>query len=105
MKSRNEELSLQDNMHPLQLLLLQRFRSYLTFNSAEDEWKWFDNTVDALLQYRDILEGGLLRKWPKQIKTISIPSTDPGPDLDSSCNVRDCLGKNTETTHCACNEL
>ncbi|OJJ87638.1 uncharacterized protein ASPGLDRAFT_976128 [Aspergillus glaucus CBS 516.65] len=86
-------------------LLLQRLLLYPTSNSVEDEWKRRDDAVDAVVQYCDVLEGGPLCGRPKQIKTISIPSTDPEPDLDGSSNVRDCLDKNMETTLCPRDEL
>ena len=103
-ESKDEESSLQDDMHHLQLLL-QRLLLYPTSNSVEEEWKRCDDAVDAVVQYCDVLECGPLCDWPKQIKTTSIPSTDPEPDLDGSSKVRDCLDKNMETTLCPHDEL
>lgn len=104
-ESKDEESSFQDDIHPLQLLLLQRLLSYPTSNSVEDEWKRRDDAVDAVVQYCDVLEGGPLRGRLKQIRTASIPSTDPEPDLNGSSNVRDCPDKNTEITLCPRDEL
>jgi len=103
-ESKDEESSLQDDMHLLQLLL-QRLLLYPTSNSVEDEWKRRDDPVDAVVQYCDVLEGGPLHGQPKQIRTTSIPSTDPEADLNGSSNVRDCPDKNMKITLCPRNEL
>ena len=55
-ESKDEESSLQDDMHPLQLLLLQRLLLYSTSNLLEDEWKQCDDTMDVAMQYCDVLE-------------------------------------------------
>lgn len=61
-----DESASRDDLHPLQLLLMQRLLSYLTSDSVEDEWKRRDDAVEAVVQYCDVLEGGLLRGRPKQ---------------------------------------
>jgi len=61
--------------------------------------------VDAVVQYCDVLEGGLFYGRPKQIRMTSISSTDPEPDLNGSSNVRDCPDKNTGITLCPRDEL
>ncbi|KAK6810763.1 hypothetical protein RU639_013526 [Aspergillus parasiticus] len=96
-ESEDEESSLQDDMHPLPLLLLQRLLSYPTSNSVEDEWKRRDDAVDAVVQYCGVLEGGPLRGRPKQITAKSIPMTASEPDFDGSSDTRDDLGENLGT--------
>ncbi|KAB8259318.1 hypothetical protein BDV32DRAFT_150645 [Aspergillus pseudonomiae] len=97
-ESEEEESSLQDNMHPLQLFLLQRLLSFPTSNSVEDEWKRRDDAVDAVVQYCGVLEGGPLRGRPKQITAKSSPMTASAPDLNGSSDTRDGLDENMGTT-------
>ena len=97
-ESEEKDSSLQEDMHPLQLVLLQRLLSYPTSNSVEDEWKRRDDAVDAVTQYCDVLEGGPLRGRPKQIGSKSTLSTDPDTGLDDSSNFRVSPDKRTETT-------
>ena len=104
-ESKDKESSLHYNMHPLQLLLLQRLLSCPTSKSVEDELKWCDDAVDAVVQYCDVLNGGPFRGWPKQIRTTSIPPIDLEPNLNSLSNVIDCPDKNTEVTLCPHDEL
>ncbi|KAJ1704834.1 hypothetical protein NYO67_13011 [Aspergillus flavus] len=104
-ESEDEESSLQDDMHPLQLLLLQRLLSYPTSNSVEDEWKRRDDAVDAVVQYCGVLEGGPLRGRPKQITAKSIPLTGSEPDLNGSPDTRDSLVENMGATFSPRDEL
>ncbi|KAJ6067943.1 uncharacterized protein N7446_004980 [Penicillium canescens] len=66
-KEENEDNpSLEDTMHPLQLHLVQSLLSYPVSNSLEDEWHRRDTGTEAVVQYCDVLEGGPLRGRPKQ---------------------------------------
>ncbi|RHZ45341.1 uncharacterized protein CDV56_102092 [Aspergillus thermomutatus] len=96
--SEDEESSLQNDMHPLQLRLLQRLLSYPTSNSVEDEWKRRDDAVDAVVQYCGVHEGGPLRGRPKQIDAKSVPTTGSEPDFDGASDARDSLHENTRAT-------
>ena len=97
-ESKEEDSSLQEDMHPLQLVLLQRLLSYPASNSVEDEWKQNDDAVDVVTQYCDILEDGPLQGRPKQIRLKSTSSTDPDTGCNDSSNIRDSPNKRTETT-------
>lgn len=76
-ESEEDESASRDDLHPLQLLLMQRLLSYLTSDSVEDEWKRRDDAVEAVVQYCDVLEGGLLRGRPKQSIPKSAVVDDP----------------------------
>jgi hypothetical protein len=77
-KEENEDNpSLEDTMHPLQLHLVQSLLSYPISNSLEDEWHRRDMGTAAVVQYCDVLEGGPLRGRPKQKALKSASSTGP----------------------------
>jgi hypothetical protein len=77
-KEKNEhELSLEDTMYPLQLYIVQSLLSYLISNSLEDEWNRRDTGAVAVVQYCDVLEGGLLRGRPKRNASEYAMSADP----------------------------
>lgn len=48
---------LEDDMHPLQLHLVQCLVSYPISNSLEDEWNPRDAGADAVTQYCGVFEG------------------------------------------------
>lgn len=95
-ESEEEDASLQEDMHPLQLLLLQRLLSFLTSNSVEDEWKRRDDAVDAVVQYCGVLEGGPLRGRPKQTGSKSMSLTPSNDDLGGSPNTETYLSPRDE---------
>ncbi|OQD84469.1 hypothetical protein PENSOL_c122G04446 [Penicillium solitum] len=64
-------------MHPLQLYLVQSLFSYPASNSLEDEWNRRDTGTVAVVQYCDVLEGGLLRGRPKKKAPESASPTGP----------------------------
>ncbi|PYH76328.1 hypothetical protein BO82DRAFT_407201 [Aspergillus uvarum CBS 121591] len=72
-----DESFLKDTIHPLQLHLVQSLLSYPISNSLEDEWNWRDTGAAAVVQYCDVLEGGLLKGRPK--RNVSGSATSPGP--------------------------
>ncbi|KAB8227561.1 DUF3435 domain-containing protein [Aspergillus alliaceus] len=72
-----DESLLENNMHPLQLHLVQCLVSYPMSNSLEDEWNRRDAGAAAVVQYCDVLEGGPLRGRPK--RETSEPSVSDSP--------------------------
>ncbi|OGM39396.1 hypothetical protein ABOM_012132 [Aspergillus bombycis] len=68
---------LEDNMHPLQLYLVQCLVSYPISNSLEDEWNRRDTGADAVAQYCGVFEGGPRRGRPKRKASDSAASDSP----------------------------
>lgn len=61
-----DKTPLENNIHPLQLHLVQCLVSYPTSTSLEDEWNRRDAGAAAVVQYCDVLEGGPQRGRPKR---------------------------------------
>ncbi|KAJ5179439.1 hypothetical protein N7492_002649, partial [Penicillium capsulatum] len=76
-EEKEDNPSLEDTMHPLQLHLVQSLLSYPVSNSLEDEWHRRDAGTAAVVQYCDVLEGGPLRGRPKQKPLKSTPLAGP----------------------------
>ncbi|ODM16317.1 hypothetical protein SI65_08317 [Aspergillus cristatus] len=76
----DDKSALDDTMHPLQLHLVQSLLSYPVSNSLEDEWHRRDTGTAAVVQYCDVLEGGLLRGRPK--RQVSASTTLAGPKAE-----------------------
>lgn len=74
MDESEDESPSEDDMHPLQLRLVQKLLTYPTSDSLEDEWKRRDEGVEAVTQYCNVLEGGPLRGRPKQTTSKSVAS-------------------------------
>ncbi|KAE8334196.1 hypothetical protein BDV24DRAFT_156995 [Aspergillus arachidicola] len=68
---------LEDDMHPVQLHLVQCLVLYPISNSLEDEWNRRDAGADAVTQYCGVFEGGPRRGRPKRKASDSAASKSP----------------------------
>lgn len=83
-KNESEDESSLEDMHPLQLHLVQSLLSYLISNSLEDEWNRRDTGATAVVQYYDVNKGGPLRGRPKRKASESATSVSPTNQLQDA---------------------
>ncbi|THC87622.1 hypothetical protein EYZ11_012932 [Aspergillus tanneri] len=85
----SEDESTSDNMHPLQLRLVQSLLSYPISNSLEDEWNRRDAGAEAVVQYCDVPEGGPLKGRPRRETSKPAASDTPIAKPQATLQVED----------------